>query len=117
MHSCGLFDHGPVFSVVVQIIFQTGWAIACGMEVRYLLNERKTTRDCRTTVGTTASCRSHRNVTDTGRLQATRTSRDYCDKKSCRCFSTRGEGEGGGDGAKLVPAFASTDGKTKGPEG
>ena len=38
----GLFDHGPVFSVVVQIIFQTGWAIACGMEVRYLLNERKT---------------------------------------------------------------------------
>ena len=38
----GLFDHGPVFSAVVQIIFQTGWAIACGMEVRYLLNERKT---------------------------------------------------------------------------
>ena len=38
----GLFDHGPVFSVVVQIIFQTGWAIACGMEVLYLLNERKT---------------------------------------------------------------------------
>ena len=38
----GLFDHGPVFCVVVQIIFQTGWAIACGMEVRYLLNERKT---------------------------------------------------------------------------
>ena len=38
----GLFDHGPVFSVVVQIIFQTEWAIACGMEVRYLLNERKT---------------------------------------------------------------------------
>ena len=38
----GLFDHGPVFSVVVQIIFQTGWATACGMEVRYLLNERKT---------------------------------------------------------------------------
>ena len=38
----GLFDHGPVFSVVVQIIFQTGWAIACGMEVRYLLNEPET---------------------------------------------------------------------------
>ena len=38
----GLFDHGPVFSAVVQIIFQTGWAVACGMEVRYLLNERKT---------------------------------------------------------------------------
>ena len=38
----GLFDHGPVFSVVVQIIFQTGWAIACGMEARYLLNECKT---------------------------------------------------------------------------
>ena len=38
----GLFDHGPVFSVVVQIIFQTGSAIACGIEVRYLLNERKT---------------------------------------------------------------------------
>ena len=43
----GLFD-GPVFSVVVQIIFQTGWTIACGMEVRYLPKERKTaTRDCR----------------------------------------------------------------------
>ena len=26
-----LFDHGPVFSAVVQIIFQTGWAIACGV--------------------------------------------------------------------------------------
>ena len=38
----GLFDHGPVFSVVAQIIFQTGWAIACGMEVRYPLNERTT---------------------------------------------------------------------------
>ena len=38
----GLFDHGPVFSAAVQIIFQTGWAIACGMEARYLPNERKT---------------------------------------------------------------------------
>ena len=39
-------------------------------------------------------------VTDTGRLH-----RDYCDKKSCscRCFSTWGGREGGGDGAKLVP--------------
>ena len=37
----GLFDHGPVFSAVVQIIFQTEWAIACGMEVRYLLNGRR----------------------------------------------------------------------------
>ena len=39
----GLFDHGPVFSVVVQIIFQTGWAILpVAWKVRYLLNERKT---------------------------------------------------------------------------
>ena len=70
------------------------------------------TQDCmdssqRATVGTTASCRSHRNVTDTGRLQATRTSRDYRDTKSCRCFSTRG-GRGGGWGwrqasARLAP--------------
>ena len=83
----GLFDHGPVFSAAVQIIFQAGWAIACGMEARYLPNERKTAWTRRTApVGTTANCRSHRNVTDTGRLQATRTSRNYCDKKSCRCF-------------------------------
>ncbi|OLQ04260.1 hypothetical protein AK812_SmicGene12659 [Symbiodinium microadriaticum] len=27
---------------VLKIIFHTGWAIACGMEVRYLRNERKT---------------------------------------------------------------------------
>ena len=32
----GLFDHGPVFSAVVQIIFQTGWAIACGMVLESL---------------------------------------------------------------------------------
>ena len=107
----GLFDHGPVFSVVVQIIFQTGWAIACLWHGSPLSAKR--TQDCvdssqRATVGTTASCRSHRdrNVTDTGRLQATRTSRvsrDYCDKKSCRCFSTRG-GRGGGWGWRQASA-------------
>ena len=109
-------NHGfDTFSVVVQIIFQTGCAIACLWHGSPLSARR--TQDCmdssqRATVGTTASCRSHRdrNVTDTGRLQATRTSRvsrDYRDTKSCRCFSTRG-GRGGGWGwrqasARLAP--------------
>ena len=70
--------------------------------VRYLLK----TQNCvdsshRTTVGTTAST-SHRNVTDAGRLQTTRTSRNCCDKKSCRC-STRGKEKSEGKGAKSVP--------------
>ena len=71
-----LFDHGPVFSVVVQIIFQTGWAIVCGMEFRYLLNERKTAW-------------TRRNALET---IATR-----------KAAGALGEGERGGDGAKLVP--------------
>ena len=37
----GLFDHGPVFSAVVQIIFQMGGQLPVAW-VRYLLNERKT---------------------------------------------------------------------------
>ena len=65
----GSFDHEPVFSVVVQIIFQTG---ACGLEVSHLLNERKDCMDSsQRTGGTTASCTSHKNVTDTGKMQAT----------------------------------------------
>ena len=94
----GLFDHGSVFSVVLQIISKRGG--------NYLWHgsplSQKRTQDYvdslqRATVGTTANCRSHKKVTDTGRLH-----RDYCDKKSCRCWSTRREGKGGGNGAKLV---------------
>ena len=105
----GLFDHGPVFSDCSPDHFPNGVG-NCLWHGSPLSAKR--TQDCvdsshRATVGTTASCRSHRNVTDTGRLQATRTSRDYCDKKSCRCFSTRG-GRGGGWGwrqasARLAP--------------
>ena len=54
----GLFDHEPVFSAVVWIIFQTGWAIACGMELRYLPNECKTAWTRRTNDG---QLQSHRN--------------------------------------------------------
>ena len=91
----GLFDHGSVFSVV-QIIFHTGWAIACGMEVRYLRNERKT-----------AWTRCNARLSERNRYW--KTAGDYCDKKSCRCFNMRGK-ERGWDGAKLVSDWRRREG-------
>ena len=83
------------------VCLTTDLFLACGPDLSKrggqlpVLNERKTAwTSQRATVGTMASCRSHRKVTDTGRLQATRSSRDYCDKAT-GCNSTRKRGGNG----------------------